>query len=196
MSFRQQTAAILGLTFAYAVARYVIFHDVAWANVPLYVLNKSVSWSGVIFFGMSLVASEKPHRRRFGTLSAVCVLAHIIMSLMVLEPAYFDKFYSDSGRFNFTGELSMLAGVAGTLGLAGLFVVNIAGSADSAKSLRAGWGRLVLWTAAIHVAVMGFAGWLAPSTWPAWFPPISLLSFGTALYFLYRRGTDRGAGES
>ena len=187
MNSRQQAGIVLAATFVYALIRYVLLHDVVWANVPLFILNKSVSWSGVIFFGMSLLSREKPARRYFGTLSVVAIAAHLLMSLMVLNPSYFAKFYGPDGQMNGVGELSMLAGVVGTLFLGGLFYLNLNGGAVSGSSLRTGWGRLVLWCAAFHVAIMGYNSWLAPMSWYGYLPPITLLSFLTSILILVLR---------
>ena len=83
--------------------------------------------------------------------------------------------------------MAMLAGVLGCLVLAGLFTANFQAGEEGA-SLRAGWGRAVLWFSAVHVLIMGFSGWLAPSGWPGYLPPITLWSFVMALYFLLARG--------
>ncbi|MCF6284549.1 MAG: hypothetical protein L3K26_05110 [Candidatus Hydrogenedentes bacterium] len=187
MNARHQVGLIFCLTFIYALLRYVILHDVAWSNVPLYVLNKSISWSGVVLFGMSLLAGEKDLRRYYGTLAFAAIVGHLFLSLMVLNPHYFAKFYGAEGRMNGVGETSMLAGVLGILFLGGLFFINLKGRSEDGASLRAGWGRMVLWCAAVHVAIMGYASWMAPGTWQGYLPPITLLSFMTALYFLYAR---------
>jgi len=179
---------VFGLTTGYALLRYVVFHDVPLANVPLYILNKAVSWSGVILFGMSLLATSKGDRKQYGILAFATIAAHLVMSLMVLNPHYFAKFYYESGRMNAIGEWSMLFGVCGLLFLGGLFFVNMGGNHNTGTSLKAGWGRLVLWFAVLHVGVMGFAGWLKPDTWPGYLPPITLASCVTALYYLYVRG--------
>lgn len=179
---------VVGLTSGYALLRYVVFHDVPLANVPLFILNKAISWTGVILFGMSLLATDKTDRRHYGTLAFAAIIAHLVMSLMVLNPHYFAKFYGENGRMNAMGEWSMLFGVCGLIFLGGLFFVNLAGSGGAGSSLKAGWGRLVLWFAVLHVGVMGFAGWLTPGTWPGYLPPITLASCVIALYYLYVRG--------
>jgi hypothetical protein len=170
----------------YAVARYNIFGEVAWANVPAYVSNKALSWTGLVLFGLSLVSRDKADRRGYGTLAVAATGTHVLMSLLVLNPAYFAKFYGEGGRLNGIGEASMLAGVAGATLLGALFAANLNGG-QSGASLRSGWGRAVLCCSALHVLIMGAAGWLTPAQWPGYFPPISLLSFLTAIYFLYRR---------
>ncbi len=192
MAIRKWIGLVLGLTFAYALCRYVVFGDVAWVNVPLYVSNKAISWSGVIFFGMSLLAREKTRRQAYGTVAAAAIGAHLVMSLMVLNPNYFGKFYGPGGRLNGVGELSMLAGVVGLLYLGGLFVKNLTGSTGNGSSLRAGWGRMVLWFAVLHVGIMGYGGWLKPETWPGYLPPITLWSFLMALGFLFLRSRKTG----
>lgn len=183
---------IFFVSLAYAVARYNVFGTVAWANVPVYVCNKAFSWTGLILFGLSLISREKEARRGYGTLAVATITAHVAMSALVLNPAYFEKFFAATGRMNPVGELSMLAGVLGALLLWALFTVNLQRSEEGA-SLRAGWGRAILWLSGIHVLVMGFAGWLTPGKWPGYMPPISLLSFLTAAWFLYRRGRRRAS---
>lgn len=187
MSIRYRAGLILGLTLAYAILRYIIFHDVAWSNLPLYVLNKALSWTAIILFAMSLIASDKTQRRDYGVLAAGAILAHVIMSLMILNPHYFPKFFGETGRLSAMAEISMVAGVAGALLLAGLFSANLSGKGNTPGSLRAGWGRTILCCSALHVAAMGYAGWLAPGGWYGYLPPISLLSFLVALYGLYKR---------
>lgn len=191
MKTHHHVVIVFGLTFAYALLRYVYFHDVTLANVPLYILNKSISWSGVILFGMSLTAKAKPLRRYYGTMAFATIMAHLMMSLMVLNPEYFAKFYGADGRMNGTGEFSMLMGVVGTLFLGGLFCANLGSHSGEGASLRAGWGRLVMYCAAIHVAIMGYGSWLAFETWPGYLPPITLLSFISMLLFLFYRQRKR-----
>jgi cobalamin biosynthesis protein CobD/CbiB len=175
----------------YAVMRYNVFGDVAWANIPVYVTNKAISWTGLALFGLSVVSREKADRRGYGTLAAGAILSHVVMSVLVLTPAYFAKFFSVSGRMNGVGEASMLAGVLGLVVLAGLFAANLQ-AREAGPSLRAGWGRAVLWFSAAHVLIMGLSGWLSPSGWPGYLPPITLWSFATAVYFLLARGRTEG----
>lgn len=192
----KHTKCAIGLflgTLLYAVVRYNVFGDVAWANVPLYVCNKALSWTGLILFGLSVVSCERADRRGYGTLAVGATTAHVVMSALVLNPVYFAKFYAASGRMNGVGETSMLAGVAGAMVLWALFVANM-GSHGPGASLRAGWGRAVLVCSGVHVFVMGFAGWLTPWSWPGYLPPITLISFLATLYFLYRRRRDSRSG--
>lgn len=186
----KHTKHAMGLFFAatiYAVMRYNVFGDVAWANAAVYVTNKAISWAGLVLFGLSVVSREKADRRGYGTLAVGAILAHVVMSVLVLTPAYFAKFFAESGRMNGVGETSMLAGVLGFVVLAGLFAANLQ-AREAGRSLRAGWGRAVLVFSAAHVLIMGVSGWLAPSGWPGYLPPITLWSFLTALYFLRARG--------
>lgn len=181
------TGTIFGCTLAYAIVRYNVCGDVAWSNVPIYVVNKSTSWTGLILFGLSLLSREKDLRRYYGTRAVAATVAHVVMSVLVLNPHYFSKFYGEDGRMNGIGEASMLAGIAGLLVLLGLFCVNQQGPSAASGSLRRGWGRLVLWCSGLHVAVMGVAGWLRPETWPGLLPPITLLSFLTVVVMLVWR---------
>lgn len=188
MSPRRKVILLLAATLVYAVVRYNVFGGVDWANLPVYIVNKAVSWTGLVLFGMSMLAREKAVRRYYGTRASAAVLLHLVLSLCVLNPRYFEKFYAATGRMTLEAEISMLAGAVGFLFLAGLFYLNGVGKGASGASLKAGWGRAVLWSGAVHVAAMGYAGWFAPGDWHGYMPPISLLSFLAAVYMLYRRG--------
>lgn len=181
------TGTVFGCTLAYAIVRYNLCGDVPWSNVPVYVVNKSTSWTGLILFGLSLLSRKTELRRYYGTRAVVATVAHVVMSILVLDPPYFSKFFGVDGRMNAIGESSMLAGVAGFLVLMGLFFVNQQGKPGGSGSLRTGWGRLVLWCSGAHVAIMGVAGWLRPETWPGYLPPITLLSFVTVGIVLVSR---------
>lgn len=173
-------------SLVYAVVRYNVFGEVAWVNVPVYVCNKAVSWTGLVLFGLSVISREKEDRRGYGALAAALIGLHVVMSLVAMNPAYFTKLYGATGRMNGAGELSMLAGTVGVAFLGGLLALHVQGPGEG-TSLRAGWGRAVLWLSGAHVAVMGFAGWLTPAKWPGYMPPITMISFLTAAWFLYRR---------
>lgn len=187
MTPRFKLYALLAVALAYAILRYPVLGDTPWANVPLFVLNKALSWAGLVVFGMSLVSREKALRRYYGVRATALLAVHILLSLLVLNPAYFPRFYAETGRLTATAELSMLAGVLGAALLGGLFYLNGQGQKAVGRSLRAGWGRAILWCGALHVAAMGYAVWLAPETWPGYLPPISLLSLVAAAWYLHRR---------
>ena len=65
------------------------------------------------------------------------------------------------------------------------------GSSDSNGnvSLLPWVGRAVLICGAVHVALMGWDIWFAPEKWESYghLPPITLLSFVTAVVFLFLR---------
>jgi DMSO/TMAO reductase YedYZ heme-binding membrane subunit len=52
------------------------------------------------------------------------------------------------------------------------------------------WQRaayVALGLTALHIGVLGWQGWFAPSGWPGGMPPITLLSFAAALAPLIRK---------
>ena len=88
----------------------------------------------------------------------------------------------------------MLAGVLGLGFLAWLLWATAEqanGSSDSNGnvSLLPWVGRAVLICGAVHVALMGWDIWFAPEKWENYghLPPITLLSFVTAVVFLFLR---------
>ena len=91
-----------------------------------------------------------------------------------------------SGRFNLTGELSMVFGVLSLwcLALTAItslpFMYEAVGADRWQRGQRMGYFSLVL--AAGHLVVMGLSGWLKPSGWAGSLPPISMVAFIAAIF--------------
>ncbi len=175
---------ILIMTLAYSVARYHVFGDVPWAQMPLYVMNKSVSWTGLTLLALAYLRRDKPAARDLGVLGLFLTGAHLAMSFALLSPAYYAKLYGGA-RLTATGEGAILAGVAAAAVLALPALGTLPGVREAlgnARWLR--WQRAGYWALALtaaHCALLGGKGWFAPETWPAGLPPITLLSFLTAV---------------
>lgn len=164
----------------YASARYQVFGTAPWSDWPMYTLNKVFALAALVLLVVAVA------RRRFGQgqpIAPVMAAAgalfalHGVISLALLSPAYYGKFY-------FEGKLTALAGVAIVLGI--IAAAALAAGARPAPGRGAGEkaGRLALLAFAVglHAALPGLASWLAPSAWPGMMPPITLVSFvlGTA----------------
>ena len=182
--------SILGISFAYAIIRYHIFSDVPWSHFPLFISNKAISMAGLIFLGLALVQSEKSDRKALGQWGAALIGIHILISFIILNEHYFEKFFVGPGEMTFQAEVSMIAGIIGTIFMCALLLASNNGNGNanpSQLSLRIGWGRAILVLAAIHLAFMGYTSWLTPSKWYGYLPPITLISFLVALVFFVRR---------
>ena len=182
-------AASLG----YAVVRYNVFKGVPWEHLPLYVANKAAAVSAVALLASSYLAGSwtrlfpgEPERRRLlakflGLSGFAAAGLHALMSLALLSPAYYPKFFGADGKMTFAAELAAAAGVLGLFWMA----VPAAGSLPNMEEAlgRRWWrrsqrsGYLALAMAAVHTAAMGFSGWLRPGEWPGSLPPITLLGF-------------------
>lgn len=163
--------AVLVATTLYATVRYNVCKGVPWAHWPLYVTNKALAWSSVTLL---LVGALQALRGRVakGALpafvdGAALAGAHVLASLALLAPARYPDLFAVDGGFTLAGELTILAGVLASLALAA--------ARRSVVALPA-LGVAV----AVHVALLGSAGWLTPEKWPGYLVPITLLAFVTA----------------
>ena len=201
----------------YAIVRYNVFKGVEWIHLPLYIVNKSFALSGVIFVALSYLVGKlfdpcpgDARRRRamakfFGLTGFALIAMHIFMGFVMLSPAYYEKFFHESGKMNLTGEMTFLFGV---LAIGCLFFPAVTtlphmyealGGPRWLRAQRMGYWALAL--ACGHTFAMGWKGWFDLSTWPGSLPPITLLGFLAALLAvavklrLLARGRGRASGE-
>lgn len=180
---------------AYAVLRYheAFFGSHPTAQLPLFLFNKALSVAALLMIATAVGArtlaglfgkfgdSLQRDRRAIGMTGFGMAAAHSAMSFVLLTPGYFGKFYAaGSGKMNLVGELSTLAGIAALALLVWQARLPAADEQSPRKTLRR-LGLAVLALSAVHVAVMGWGGWMKPADWPGGLPPITLWSFGIAL---------------
>ncbi len=170
---------ILAACTVYAVVRYVGFGDVRPDQVPVFVLNKGVSFGGLIVLAWSRCDRDRRRRHQWGVFGVVCVALHVVLSLTILQPAYFGRFYDKlSGFMTWQAELSMLTGAVAALLLAWLFSLY-RGPAESdphsARPRARGLARAMLALSGIHIGLIGYGNWLTPDKWYGYLPPITLL---------------------
>ena len=186
-------ALLLGVPMTYAIVRYHVFSGVEWSHFPLYIANKGASLASVFFIatsyliGKSLRVYENDAGKRLilikfcGLIGFSLASMHALMSLLLISPHYYPKFFLESGRMNLTGELSIVFGVLSLWCLAVTAITSLPFMYDAVGAER--WqrgqrmGYLCLALVAGHVLVMGFSGWLAPATWHGALPPVSLVAF-------------------
>ena len=177
-------------SFVYAVVRYNIFKEVPWENLPLWISNKAFAMTATILVAYSFCAGKSKPRKEIGILGFYIAIIHAIISLIILNPSYFAKFFSDDGKLNFSGELSMLAGIISfSLLLIAVYKSYPAVTEEAEVDLKL-VHQLVLWGIVlnlVHLAVMGFPGWLKVTDWPGMLPPITLVSFIISIIFLMKR---------
>ena len=180
----QRLLLTLGLAvLAYAVLRYHLVKSVPWEHFPLYTTNKVFAVVGLAGLVGSRLATGRERRQRYGLAGLWCTTVHLIMSLLLMTPNYFGKFYSKSGQFTWQTELSMAAGVLGVGFLLWLLIATLKTETQKQTSLVPCLARWTLLATALHLVFMGGAGWLNRDDWTAakGLPAITLLAFGIAL---------------
>jgi DMSO/TMAO reductase YedYZ heme-binding membrane subunit len=197
---------IFGACLAYAVVRYHIAGDVAWRHFPLFILNKAISMAAVFFVGASYLIGKIIHwydhdaKLRLvvikfcGLLGFFFATIHAIMSLILLNPGYFAKYFDEAGRLNLQGEVGMSVGILALMFLLSPAITTLPmmpkalGGWRWKRSQRVGYLALLL--VSFHLVALGLKGWLAPNGWTAGLPPISLVAFLAAVFpLLVKRKT-------
>jgi DMSO/TMAO reductase YedYZ heme-binding membrane subunit len=188
---------VFGFSLAYAVVRYHLAGDVPWRNLPLFILNKATSLAAVIFVACSYLIGkilhwhDDDHALRLvvikfcGLMGFFLAAAHALFSLALLSPAYYGKYFGENGQLNLQGVLAIAVGVVALFFLLSPAVTTLPHMAKAIggirwkRTQRAGYVALAL--VVIHLVVLGYKGWLAPSGWNGGMPPISLVAVLAAL---------------
>ena len=111
---------IFSVCLIYSFIRYITLGPEDLSQLPLYVMNKAVSWAGLATIGLSRLLGHAAARKQAGLIGALMIGLHVVMSLLVLKPEYLRKIFDSMNGMKLTGagEALMLAGVlAGVLGL-------------------------------------------------------------------------------
>ena len=186
------TATIFVVAFAYAILRYNILKGIAWEHLPLFISNKAISLSAVMFIALSYLLGPLARfwtkaivpllglRQFFGLLGFGLAAMHGLVSLLLFTPANYPKFFLLDGTLNLIGELSMMFGILAFFIFAAVALTSIPHVAQSMSAKhwqvvqRLGYFGLVL--VLFHVLVMGYEGWMQPSSWPGGMLPVSLVA--------------------
>jgi len=190
-------AAVFGTALVYAIVRYHLAGDVAWAHFPLFILNKATALAAVCFVAAAYLVGKvirwHDHDKALrlvvikfcGLVGFFLAGIHALFSLALLTPAYYAKFFDLDGRLNLEGEVAMVVGVIGLFLLMSPAITTLPmmpkaiGGVRWKRSQRAGY--VALGFVVMHLVAMGVEGWLAPSGWNGGLPPISLVAVVVAL---------------
>jgi hypothetical protein len=165
---------------AYAVFRYHLAGDTPWTRLPLFTMNKAVSFAAAILFAwVHLPGAAPAARAKIGLAAFWLASLHVLMSLALMMPEHYPKLY-EGAAYNLAGQVALLFGCLTAM----LFALPAVMSIPSVWSALASGQRLfvkragyaALLTVALHVFALGIGGWMRPGTWPAGMPPITLLS--------------------
>ncbi len=168
----------LALALGYATVRYNVFKHVPWADWPHYVVNKALALAGLILIALSVLRLA----RRGGTIRRLMAWAggftsaHVLLSLALLRPEYFDKLFVD-------GKLTAAAGWSMLLGAAAWAATEVGArrAHQWRPAVRGELLALIALVSGLHAALPSIGGWFAPATWPGGLPPITLISFAIGL---------------
>ncbi len=173
-SDRKLIAWIAGISALYATVRYNVFKGVPWSDWPHVIGNKILAITSLLLIATAiwrLRHRRQPIRNLIGLGSALAV-AHSLLSVALLDPIYFEKFYVGV-------KLSPPAGASLLVGSVGMALLLLGkgrpgSSAPHASGLDLG---LIAFLSGGHAALPSTAGWLYPLSWPGGMPPITLISF-------------------
>jgi len=193
-------AVVLLFSIGYAIVRYHIAGTVPWKDLPFFILNKGISLAAFILLtfnfgfgplnnlGVRVPVSWLNARRALGMTGFLLVLIHALMRFMLFKPAVYAKFFAADGTLTLLAGLSMLGGI---LAFVVLWAYNMSFQThlrEDKKFIAFITSRtFLIWAmllGGIHLAAMGYQGWMEPAGWQSGLPPISLvaISFGIVGY--------------
>lgn len=157
----------ISISVVYATVRYNLCKGVAWADWPVYIVNKAAALSALILLCLFAFRKVRGHEQGLMSLMAAAfslALLHVALTLGILNPAYFGGLF-EHGRLTAIGGLALLAGALCIVGF------------------YRRWLNLpkLCVLIAIHVLLLGYANWPAYADWPGFLPPISLVAFSLAV---------------
>jgi DMSO/TMAO reductase YedYZ heme-binding membrane subunit len=177
-------------SFIYAVLRYNIFKEVPWSQTPLWVSNKAFAVTATIMISLSFALPANRPRREIGLWGFYIAVIHVILSFLLLLLGNYEKFYQENGFFSLPGGLSLLAGVVSFTALIFAFKNSFAKWRSTSKVNLNFIHKVVLLALFFnlaHLTLMSSQSWIDISHWPAYLPPITLISVIISFYFISKR---------
>ena len=181
------------LSVAYTILRYHIVGNTPWSQFPVYILNKGLALTGFILLGINFTLGPLNNigygigekwlsiRPSLGLSSFLLIFTHLLLSLVLLNPVNYQKFFLENGSFTTFAGLSLLSGVIAFI-ILWIYTISFQTFLREDKAFikfitsRKGILMAMVFTAA-HIFFMGYQGWLTPQNWPGGLPPITLISF-------------------
>ena len=204
------------LSVGYAVLRYNVVGDVPWKDLPLYVLNKGISLASLLLLTLNFSLSPLRNlgipisdkilsaRKSLGVTGFAYAFTHLLISLSILNSAYYPVFFIEEGTLTLRGGLCLLGGVLSFILLWVYYktfkeVLNkdykIIAMITSKKSIL-----YILFFLGVHLFFLGYTGWTTVHLWQGRLPPISLISFlifllGFLVNVFGRKGRNEEKGK-
>ena len=181
------------LSVAYTILRYHIVGNTPWSQFPVYILNKGLALTGFILLGINFTLGPLNNigngigekwlsiRPSLGVSSFLLIFTHLLLSLVLLNPVNYQKFFLENGSFTTFAGLSLLSGVIAFI-ILWIYTISFQTFLREDKAfIKFITSRKVILMAmvftAAHIFFMGYQGWLTPHNWPGGLPPITLISF-------------------
>lgn len=165
-------AASFGIAIFYATIRYNFFKGTPIADWPTYTVNKALGFSSLILVALTVKRwSASQASRTLMLWSGIFAGGHAILSLILLTPDYYPKFF-DGLKLTGIASLSLLFGAGATV----LQEIGARQGHDWRAVTRRKALCLLIALTGIHAALPGISGWFAPAGWPGGLPPITLIS--------------------
>jgi hypothetical protein len=159
------------LCLAYTYIRYALFGPTDISQWPAFLFNKSISFYAVMILCLSAWLyknGELQQSKKMGRIVWHAAVIHIGLSLALLSPDYYKKFY-DEDSLTLNGEFIMLFGVLAAYSF--WQIPNFAKNLSVQYKIKLSACLLALG----HIIPMG-SSWLTPAAWHGGMPPVSLLS--------------------
>ena len=169
------TLTVLLTSVLYATLRDNVFKGVAWSEWPVYILNKVFGLSALFLLMVHAIQRCRSQNEPAGRLLPVAwtlMLLHAGLSLAILSPAYYAKFFQ-ADKLTWQAGWSVLLGVIAAVGL---HKYCRACELSNPVGLRAKIGILAF-LSGCHAMLLGYAGWFQPSIWPGHMLPITFIAF-------------------
>ena len=167
-------------TLLYAIVRYITFGNYGIHDIPLFILNKSVSWSSVLLLFFAILKKSEDRQSYFRYVRLLLTI-HTGISLLLISPEVYPKFFEGSS-FGMYGGLAMLTGIL--CFTAFFYSILVPTGKPGSLPLPSQLIVTALVLLLFHTAFIGLPGWLTPEKWNGGMPPITLLAFLTGLIVL------------
>ena len=181
-------ALVMLASAGYATLRYNICQGVPWADWATWTLNKAFAIGSLALLLVAVIRRRSnPNASYAKVLSTSVGMAalHVVLSLMLMTPDYYAKFFTD-GKLTGSAGWSMFFGV-----IAAVIMTRRGRGADrkpmlekplaheSESGMTKGLWMVVVVAVlvAIHTLLQGWSGWFDWGKWPGGLPPITLISF-------------------
>ena len=173
--------------YSYAAIRYHFGKELGLSAL-LYVFNKAVAWWCASVLLLSLFSVNKLQKlglskRATGLCGYAVALCHILLTIFILSPTFYPRFYS-GGILNMHGWISITLGILSIL----LFSFPLLATVqDKSQSWYYTLGRYGIILNISHVFSIGFLTWFPLTDWPMYLPPITLIFVFQGLLVLLSR---------